>query len=253
MEFKSNESQTTQFNSQLEQTVDGLYQKLDQLWFNTRNPFILKDEINKSSVDIQEINEKIRSIFLDKSRELLFDAISMDIEQFQALAEYPGKKFKFDIYHTENLNSEKTAQEGYEYKPTIGFRMSDEISPKGDPVGDILEVRFISKDNLSINEFTDTKKLIDLLEKPDEAFMRYSKIDNAGNITKSALLRISVDGVQLNEPVIQNQSMDELIEMTSVGEESDYIDFDLQLAGGMVGYINKLVQMKLVRSKSIKV
>lgn len=252
METPFDKYETRLFNEDIITSVVKIKKSLDDLRFTTRNPLIPTAEMDSYIDQISIINQETRRLFVLKARLILQEVLINDIAQHEMLQRQEQKKFQFDRYHTEHLKEEKIAQLGYEFQPTIGFRLANDVDQYGEPVGDILDIRFVAKQNMAIDEQTDPNEIDNLLTNSDEVYIQYTKVDEDNIPHRSVLIRVSLEGIQRFNPDI-NKEIDDFIDGLRVGDKYDFVDLDIDIAETTADLLGRLASMKIAKYKTVKI
>jgi hypothetical protein len=234
-------------------TSERMLNRLGELRFATRNEFIPKVEMDLYRDEISIISQRARELFTSKSLEVLQDVIANDVEQYKVVTLGAKKGQWFDRYHTEHLKEEKTAQVGYEFKPTIGFRLADGVDDNGEPLGNILEARFVTYANVHISENTNPRDVTEYLSQTDEIYVKYTRVDDNNRPHKSAGLRVTTHGIQLLELIIGDDDIDDMVCRAQPESQFLLVDGEIGVAEVAAELIGKLASMKLVKYKTVKI
>lgn len=190
----------SEFNESLNMEVSRLNAEIDSVRFASKNPFVSEKEKIENLTKSKELSIDTRTLFIISAKSILKDVINFNkrhhevIEKGDTLRFFGliQKKRKFDKFHTEYLEEEKTAQQGFVFKPTIGLKLADDIGKKGEPIGNTLELRFITYPDVLINEQTDIENEDSYLAETGEVNVEYTKVDKEGTPYIKVGLRISL-------------------------------------------------------------
>jgi len=177
--------------------------------------------------ELDRLRYAVKRDLLKDAKNTLLAALGLDAEQYRDISGYKGDPvdYPFDHYLNFFLPSQETAQEGLEFKKTVGFRLVDDIDENSRPVGDEMQIRFILPEDLDLDDTTDELTILDWVTNIKELYIVHRKA------TETLYYRVSEEGMQEYEPIGE-----------SIGElEIEFEYFMDTQTGDRLGYMETIV------------
>jgi hypothetical protein len=242
------------------ETDDGNQRKADELRKvirKTKALFELKaslypiSRLFKEKAPLDNERAEKRAQFIEATKEKLIEASKNNSRQVYDGPETSGETYIFDHYLSYFNREERTAQQGYNFKETVAFRMVESVSDDGEPYGDelfghfILPIDFIAAANLN------TLNVDEWLNNIDAVYLKII-YDQSKNLMPVEYL-ISNEGVTTYRPIFSAEEADRELEPIFDDDREiveEIIRSDINEADIVAELFERLAKMRLFRFKT---
>lgn len=152
-----------------------------------------KDDYDKQKQSA-EIRQDTRELFLMDAKSTLDGVCRRNFTEFWDLeeAQKNNQPYEFKHYIQYSLKEEEMAQEGFEYRSTVGYKLAALADSKN--FGDEMYIRFVVPEELILDDDTPEEEVEQWFDGIKDVYVEYDKKTKKG--TQTEIFRISKDGLQ---------------------------------------------------------
>jgi hypothetical protein len=234
-EFKTGkrEESDDSFNERIADNLD-LLEKFIEINFRKRRRFekriffrYLKKENKRKENDSQiqnaELRHDFRTLFVYDSKRTLDSVCRKNFNEFLNLEEayMAGEPYDFKHFIQYSLKEEEFAQEGFEYRSAVGYRLKARAG--SDNENDEMHVRFIIPEGLILDESTPEEEVQDWFEDIKEVYIEYDRKTDLG--FQAEIYRVSQEGLQKYPIIDQVENLNILTDYQKI-QSAEKVEID---------------------------